>query len=73
MKTARICFKQPDPRAGQMVELDEVGAQRAIDNGEADLVGDEEWDAYQRAAQPRKSDLAHAPAPAAAKKASGKK
>lgn len=48
MKTVRICFKQPDPRAGQMVELDEVGAQRAIDNGEAELVGDEEWDTYQK-------------------------
>lgn len=48
MKTVRICFKQPDLRAGQMVELDEAGAQRAIDNGEADPVTDEEWEVYQR-------------------------
>lgn len=48
MKTMRICFKAPDQRAGQMVELDEAGAARAIANGEADQVSDEDWDAFQK-------------------------
>jgi hypothetical protein len=66
MKTMRICFKGRDLRAGQMVELDERGARREIENGNADPVSDEEWEAFQQAAAPRKSDLA--PAPATTKK-----
>lgn len=75
MKTKRICFKKPDARAGQMVELDELGADREIGNGTAEEVSDDEWNAYQRITQPRKSDAAaSAPSPAApaAKKTSGK-
>jgi hypothetical protein len=74
MKTVRICFKGRDSRAGQMVELDEAGARREIENGAADPVSDEEWDAYQKAAQPRKSDMVSAPAaaPAPAKKAANR-
>lgn len=72
MKTMRICFKRPDPRAGQMVELDETGARRAIEAGEANEVDDEEWDLYQR--QLKEAERTRAPAPTpAAKKASGRK
>jgi threonine synthase len=68
VKTVRICFKRPDRRAGQMVELDEVGAQREIDNGTAEAVSDEEWTAYQRQlAELEKKEKAPAPAPAAKK------
>lgn len=66
-KTVRICFKPRDPRAGQMVELDEVGAQREIDNGNAEEVSDEEWSTYQD--QLAKAERAPAPS---AKKARGK-
>jgi hypothetical protein len=50
VKTVKICFKAPDRRAGQMVELDEAGARRAIEAGEAEEATDEEWTAYHRMA-----------------------
>lgn len=68
MKTMRICFRKPDPRAGQMVELDEAGAQREIGNGTAEAVSDEEWDDYQR--QIAAAERAPAPTPAPRKKRS---
>lgn len=69
VKTMRICFKKPDPRAGQMVELDEEGARRAIENGEADEADDEDWALYQK--QLAQAEHTRAPAPATtAKKAS---
>jgi hypothetical protein len=75
MKTMRIRFKRPDTRAGQMVELDEAGARRSIENGEAQEVDDEEWDLYQRElreAERKRAPAPPAPAPAA-KKVTGRK
>lgn len=68
-KTMRVCFKANDPRAGQMVELDEAGAQRAIANGEAEEVSDEEWRAYQK----QMTQAEREPAPAAKKTGHGGK
>jgi hypothetical protein len=62
VKTMRISFRKPDRRAGQMVELDEAGAQREIANGTAEEVSDQEWDDYQR--QMAAAERAPAPAPA---------
>lgn len=63
MKTMRICFKKPDRRAGQMVELDEAGAQREIANGTAEEVSDEDWKAFQQ----QLAEAERAPAPGAKK------
>lgn len=69
MKTRRICFRQPDPRAGQMVELDEAGAAREIAAGTAEEVSDDEWTTYQR----QIAQAERAPAPAAKKSHRGSK
>lgn len=63
MKTMYICFKKPDLRAGQMVELDEAGAQREIAAGTAEEVSDEDWKAFQR----QLAEAERTPAPAAKK------
>lgn len=60
----RICFKAPDARAGQMVELDEAGAQREIANGTAEEVSDDDWNTFQQ----QLAQAERAPAPGAAKK-----
>lgn len=38
----RVRFKDPDPRAGQVIDLTEDAARRAISDGAADEVSDEE-------------------------------